>query len=184
MRRAYGTIKRISKTDKPGEIEMRKGARHGRRARKRYISARMNPSPEEIRREFAGSVSGARDLYFPKGTPAGLAKLGKLVSITTEEGTIKPVAGTAWLCSDTKGKMHLGSTSGNPLYAGPKRSFGHVSKVEYEDFKKHLGYTHPTIFFHHVGEETGEQPTLHTDGDGGLVFRGGAYRVGPRGLEN
>ncbi|MBO0719211.1 MAG: hypothetical protein J2P41_00180 [Blastocatellia bacterium] len=145
---------------------------------------RSNETPEQIRKEFAGSVSGHRDLYFPEGTPQGLAKLGKLISITTEEGTIKPVAGSAWLCADTKGHLHLGSTSGAPLYDGPKRDFGEVSKIEYEDLKKHLGYTKPTIFFHHVGERTGERPTLHADGRGGLVFRGGAYWIGPRGLEN
>jgi hypothetical protein len=145
---------------------------------------RNQASPESIRRQFAGYVSGERDLFFPEGTPQGLAKLGKLVSITTEEGTIKPVAGTAWLCSDTHGKLHLGSTTHADLYSGPKRNFGEVSKVEYEDYKKHLGYTQPVIWFHHLGEKNGIRPTLCADGEGGLVFKGGDYYVGPRGLEN
>lgn len=186
MRRTYGTIKRISKISGDSEIEMRKGVRHGMQARRRFERkyGYRNPSPAEIRKEFSGGVTGARDLYFPQGTPHGLAKLGKVVSITTEEGTIKPVAGTAWLCSDTKGKLHLGSTNGAPLYDGPRRSFGEVTKLEYEDVKRHLGHVHPTIFFHHVGEENGIRPRLYADGKGGLVFKGGAYRITSRGLEN
>lgn len=145
---------------------------------------RNQVTPEDIRQEFAGAVHGERDLYFPEGTPQGLAKLGKLVSITTEEGTIKPVAGTAWLCADTHGQLHLGSVSGAPLYDGPPRDFGEVSKLEYEDVKHHLGYTKPTIFFHHVGEKNGIRPSLYADGRGGLVFRGGDYFITSRGLEN
>jgi hypothetical protein len=175
--RAWGTSTQRAKAAKAYKGAMR---RLGRIA----SGMRRNPSPAEIRRQFAGSVSGERDLYFPHGTPQGLAKLGKLVSITTEEGTIKPVAGTAWLCADTHGKLHLGSTNGAPLYDGPPRDFGEVSKIEYQDVKKHLGYTRPTIFFHHVGEKNHIRPTLHADGEGGLVFRDGDYHITSRGLEN
>ena len=145
---------------------------------------RRNTSAESIRKEFAGSVNGSRDLFFPQGTPQGLAKLGKLVSITTEEGTIKPVHGSAWLCADTKEKLHIGATSNTPLFSGPARSFGKVTKVEYESSKPHLGYRGPIIWFHKLGEETGEKPTLHADGKGGLKFKGGRYRLTRRGIEN
>lgn len=147
---------------------------------------RKNASAKQIREKFAGSAGRGRDLYFPKGTPPGqLAKLGRLVSITTESGTIKPIAGSAWLCADTRGKLHLGSTSGAPLFDGPARNFGKVSKLEYEEKKPHLGYgKNPIIWFHHVGEESGRKPTLHADGSGGLVFKGGAYRITARGIEN
>lgn len=145
---------------------------------------KRNPSAESIRKTFAGSINGERDLYFPQGTPAGkLAKLGKLVSITTEAGTIKPVHGTAWLCADTRGKLHIGSTSNAPLFDGPARSFGHVTKLEYESSKPHLGYG-PTIWFHRAGEEDGIRPSLYADGKGGLKFRGGNYRLTERGIEN
>lgn len=144
---------------------------------------RKNPSPESIRKTFAGSVSGSRDLYFPQGTPQGLAKLGKLVSITTEEGTIKPVSGSAWLCADTKERLHIGSTGNAPLFDGPARSFGKVSKVEYESSKPHLGYRGPIIWFHHMGEGGGSRPSLHADGKGGLKFKGGNYRLTKRGIE-
>jgi hypothetical protein len=145
---------------------------------------RNNPSAESIRKEFAGSVNGERDLFFPQGTPSGkLAKLGKLVSITTEEGTIKPVSGSAWLCADTKERLHIGSTSNAPLFSGPAHSFGKVSKVEYESSKPHLGYRGPIIWFHHMGEGGGSRPSLYADGKGGLKFKGGNYRLTKRGIE-
>lgn len=161
------------------ENPMRKGMR------KDYSRAKkQNQTAEQIRKKFTGSVKGERTLYVPDSTPREkLAKLGKLISITTEEGTIKPVAGEAWLLSDTRGHLHLGSLSKAPLYNGPKRSFGKVFKIEYEDVKKHLGYG-PTIFFHHMGEENGKRPTLYADGEGGLIFRGGDYEVTANGLVN
>jgi len=70
------------------------------------------------------------------------------------------------------------------LFDGPARNFGEVSKIEYESRKPHLGYKNPVIWFHHLGEEDGVKPTLRADGKGGLVFRGGHYRITSRGLEN
>lgn len=146
---------------------------------------RINPSATSIRKKFAGSVNGSRDLFFPQGTPSGqLAKLGKLVLIETEKGTIKPVHGTAWLCADTKERLHIGSTTNAPLYSGPARSFGKVTKVEYESSKPHLGYRGPIIWFHNMGEKGGSKPTLHADGKGGLKFRGGRYALTTRGIEH
>lgn len=145
---------------------------------------RRNQSPDAIRKDFAGSVSGSRDLYFPQGTPQGLAKLGKLVSIKTEEGTLKPVSGTAWLVCDTKGHLHIGTTQNKPLWDGQAHSFGAVKEVEYESAKPHLGFPNPIVFYHKLGEETGRKPTLHADGKGGLKFKGGAYRITSRGIEN
>jgi len=188
LRRGYGKARRLSK--KSGDTKsMRLAARYMKQKgiphAPRPKRTRKNPDAASIRKEFAGAVNGERDLFFPQGTPAGkLAKLGKLVSITTEEGTIKPVSGTAWLCADTRGKLHIGSTSGAPLFDGPKRSFGHVTKLEYESSKPHLGYRGPIIWFHRAGEENGIKPTLHADGKGGLVFRGGDYRLTRRGIEN
>jgi hypothetical protein len=188
MRRGYAKARRLSK--KSGDTKtMRLAARYmkqrGIKHAPRPKRTRKNPDAVSIRKEFAGTVNGERDLFFPQGTPAGkLAKLGKLVSITTEEGTIKPVSGSAWLCADTRGKLHIGSTSGAPLFDGPKRSFGHVTKLEYESTKPHLGYKGPIIWFHRAGEENGIRPTLHADGKGGIVFRGGDYRLTRRGIEN
>jgi hypothetical protein len=110
--------------------------------------------------------------------------LGNLVLIQTEQGTIKPVRGTAVLLADTRGKLHIGTTSKSDLFSGPARSFGKVSKIEYESSKPHLGYKGPIIWFHRVGEENGVKPTLHADGKGGLIFKGGQYRLTKRGIEN
>lgn len=145
---------------------------------------KRNPSPAANRREFAGRYTGDKDLYFPQGTPTGLSKLGKLVLIKTQSGTIAPVKGTVWLCRDTKGKLHLGTTSNAPLTDLPSGSLGEVKRLEYEESKPHLGHPNPTIWFHRMGEETGERPTLYSDGQGGLKFRGGRYRITSRGIEN
>ena len=188
MRRGYAKARRLAK--KSGDTKtMRLAARYmkqrGIKHAPRPKRTRKNPDAASIRKTFAGQINGERDLFFPQGTPSGkLAKLGKLVSITTEEGIIKPVHGTAWLCADTRGKLHIGSTSNAPLFNGPARSFGHVTKLEYESSKPHLGYRGPIIWFHKAGEENGIRPTLRADGKGGLVFRGGDYRLTRRGIEN
>lgn len=182
-RKKAGRARAASKT--------RNGSRRGSMAKARKKPAsrvargKRNPSARSIRKKFAGSVSGSRDLFFPQGTPSGqLAKLGKLVLIQTEKGTIRPVNGTAWLCADTKERLHIGSTTNAPLYSGPARSFGKVTKVEYESSKPHLGYRGPIIWFHHMGERGGVKPTLHADGKGGLKFRGGRYKLTTRGIEH
>jgi len=144
-----------------------------------------NPSAESIRKTFAGRVTGERDVFVPSATPKGkLAKLGNLVLIKTEQGVIKPVRGSAVLLADTRGKLHIGTTSKSDLFSGPRQSFGHVKRIEYEGSKPHLGFPNPIIWHHRMGEETGHRPTLHADGRGGLVFRGGRYRLTRRGVEN
>ncbi len=154
------------------------GSKATRKARKR------NPSPDAIRKDFAGRVGKGAELYFPEGTPTGLAKLGKLVSIQTEEGTLKPTNGTAWLCADTKGKLHIGTTANKPLWSGDAHSFGSVRQVEYLEAKPHLGFPNPIVFYHKLGEENGVKPKLYADGKGGLKFRGGAYRITREGIVN
>lgn len=146
---------------------------------------KTNPSASSIRKTFAGRYDKDSTLAFPDGTPAGkLAKLGKLVLIQTEAGTIKPINGTAWLCADSKGKLHIGSVNKSKLFGGPAQNFGKVSKVEYQESKPHLGYPSQTIWFHKMGEESGQKPSLYADGKGGLCFKGGAYRITERGIEN
>lgn len=147
---------------------------------------KRNPNtPADNRREFAGRYNGDRDLFFPQGTPAGLSKLGKLTLLKTDVGDIAPVKGTAWLCRDAAGKLHIGTTSPNAvLWDGPAQSLGQVKRLEYEESKPHLGYPNPVVWFHRMGEETGERPTLHADGKGGLKFRGGRYRIESRGIVN
>ena len=134
---------------------------------------------------FQGKTSTkSTSLNFPNGTPANVYKLGSLHSITLADGrTIKPAGKAVWLCADTKGKLHLGTT-GERLTNAPKGSLGKVKEVEYITSKPHLGDNKPARYFHQLGEETGEKPTLYSDGNGGLVFKGGAYSITSRGIVN
>ncbi|MBO0723761.1 MAG: hypothetical protein J2P41_23250, partial [Blastocatellia bacterium] len=91
--------KKVAKPAKKRGNPRRKGL-HGAYAklhkmgvrRKSYIATsrrqirkatKRNPSPAEIRREFAGRYDKDSRLFFPDGTPHGLAKLGKLLAIKT-----------------------------------------------------------------------------------------------------
>ena len=134
---------------------------------------------------FQGKASTkSTTLNFPNGTPANVYKLGTLHSIKLANGSvIKPSGKTVWLCADTKGKLHLG-TSGERLVNHPKGSLGKVAEVEYITSKPHLGEPTVSRYFHKLGEETGEKPTLYSDGNGGLVFKGGAYSITSRGIVN
>lgn len=149
---------------------------------------KASPKARAIREKFTGLKSRkTATLNAPRGTPANLAKLGKLVSITTKQGVIRPArrnpASTVWLCSDTKGRLHF-ATAGEQLIDGPKRSFGEVYEIEYETAKPHLGHKKPTIFFHKMGEEGGKRPELLADGEGGLKLRGGSYQIASEGIRN
>jgi hypothetical protein len=134
---------------------------------------------------FQGKASTkSTALNFPNGTPANVYKLGTLHSIKLANGSvIKPTGKAVWLCADTKGKLHLGTT-GERLVNAPKGSLGKVAEVEYITSKPHLGEPTVSRYFHKLGEETGEKPTLYSDGNGGLIFKGGAYSITSRGIVN
>jgi len=145
---------------------------------------RRNPNVKELRETFSGTKSRKTTvLNAPNGTPAHLTKLGKLVLIKTQSGTIKPASGTTWLCADAKGKLHLATSAGS-LYDGAAGSFGKVLKIEYEARKPHLGHPNLTVFFHPLGELDGIKPELIADGKGGLKFRGGNYKITREGIVN
>ena len=153
--------------------------------------ARRNPdTPAQKLQEWRGYPKTGEDtLRFPTGTPSGLYKLGVLKKIILSNGTrITPAAGQAWLCADTNGKLHIGGKT-NTAAKGrvvdwPKDNLGKVKQVEYEARKPHLGDNERTIYFHKLGEDDGNKPTLHSDGEGGLLFKGGNYSVTSRGLVN
>lgn len=151
---------------------------------KKRNTAKASPKVRQLRETFTGKKSTkTATLNAANGTPNNLAKLGKLILIKTQRGTIKPASGTTWLCADAKGKLWLATSAGS-LYDGPAGSFGKVSQVEYETSKPHLGHARPTIFFHKMGEAGGSQPELIADGKGGLKFRGGSYRITREGIVN
>lgn len=148
---------------------------------------RRNPNADTkaAYESFQGKPSTkSTSLNFPNGTPANVYKLGTLHSITLQSGAVvKPAGKTVWLCADTKGKLHLG-TSGERLVNAPKGALGKVKEVEYITTKPHLGDNRPTRYYHELGEETGQKPTLYIDGAGGLVFKGGATYVRSDGIHN
>lgn len=141
---------------------------------------RRNESGAEARREeFAGKVTGYKDLFFSEGTPQGLSTLGPLRLIRTAVGDIQPVNGGAWLCQDAKGKLFIGASSERPLWNGTAQSFGAVKRVEYECAKPHLGEPGKVIWFH---DFEAPLPELHADGHGGLRFVGGGYTIQREGI--
>jgi len=145
-----------------------------------------NPTASQIRKTFAGRHKKNSTLYFPDGTPQGIAKLGKLIKIKLKRGhpiALSNPAGEVWLCCDENYKLHLGSTINAPLFHGPARDLGEVKEIEYLEAKPHLGYP-KTIWFHHMGEEGGARPHLHVTKKGELKFKGGDYRITSRGIEN
>lgn len=151
----------------------------------------QNPTSSKVRKlreSFTGLKSRKTAVMnAPKGTPANLAKLGKLISIKAARGTIRPgrrnPGSVVWLCADARGKLHL-ATSGDRLIDGPAQSFGEIREIEYEAIKPHLGHKRPTIFFHHMGEEGGRRPELVSDGAGGLKIKGGTYYITPEGIRD
>ena len=153
---------------------------------KRVLNPRKpkaSPKVRELREKFTGTASRkTATMNASEGTPANLAKLGKLHVIITETSNIYPAkTGTTWLCADAKGELHL-TTTAERLIDGPARNFGEVIQIEYEATKPHLGHSRPTIFFHKMGEEGGKRPVLIADGKGGLKLRGGSYRIEREGI--
>lgn len=152
------------------------------------VTVRRNPdTPAELLKDFRGYPKDKDStLYFAEGTPTGLYKLGSLYQIRLVNGTkIKPTAGNVWLCADTKGKLYLGTTDSKQVLANaPRGSLGKVQQVEYTARKSHLGDSQVTRYYHNLGEETGEKPSLYSDGKGGLLFKGGATYVRSDGIHN
>lgn len=154
---------------------------------KRTRKRNPNVSPEARAgfESFNGRESKrALTLNFPDGTPQGCYVLGKLKLLKLEGGgKVKPLQPSVYLCADQKQKLHIGTT-GERLADCAKGTIGVLTQIEYEQRKPHLGYPKQTIFFHKTGEETGEKPTLYSDGKGGLLIRGGNYSITPEGLRN
>lgn len=148
--------------------------------RKPGASRRRNDGAEGRREQFAGKVTGHKELYFPTGTPQGLSTLGPLRRIRTDAGDIVPARGTAYLCEDAKHRLHIGTSSPNaPLIDGPARSFRKVHRIEYDCRKPHLGYPQVVTWFHDFKDPL---PTLKSDGQGGLSFGGGGYTIAREGI--
>lgn len=154
---------------------------------------------DQIRETFSGRrPAKTNNLNAPDGTPASLAKLGRVVSITVKKagqkakkfffdkhrrgGKRNPELDLI-LVSDAKGKMHL-ATAAPKIVEGPAQNLGEVIRIDYQEAKPHLGYSNTETFYHHMGEEGGRRPTLYCDGKGGLKFIGGDYKITREGIRN
>ena len=87
-----------------------------------------------------------------------------------------------FLAADHRGKLHVvgGRYRANP----PGQTLGEIETIEYETTKPHLGQDDETIYFHHLGEETGERPVMRIDSDGLIKIVGGAYTIEADGIHN
>lgn len=146
---------------------------------------RNSPIAEQQRKQFAGHFDGYRDLYYPStNPPKEPSKLGELKSIRTSKADFNPIKGSMWLVRDSIGHLHIGTTRQGEMFAGPVQDLGVVERIEYLERKPHLGDYQLTEYYHRMGEESGIKPHLWSDGKGGLVFRGGDYRIESRGIVN
>lgn len=157
----------------------------------RQAEKRSNPKrpaaskTRKIYEKFSGKKAKRQTtLTAPAGTPSTVAKLGRLRLIRTTDGRKWAFAGAKapFLAADHKGKLHV---VGGQYRANPTgETCGEIERIEYETSKPHLGQTQPTIYFHDMGEETGERPTLKIDSEGLIKIAGGAYRIEADGIHN
>lgn len=190
------SIKKVAKsvvrTFKGAVSGIKKASKNApRKSRKRsgkVLSKSRKPNSsiaEGQRRQFAGHFDGYRTLYYPKSNPPkNPSKLGELKSIRTNHADFTPVNGSMWLVRDEHGHLHIGSTREGLMFDGPIQDLGAVQRIEYLERKPHLGDYELTEYYHRMGEENGRKPHLWSDGQGGLVFRGGDYRIESRGIVN
>jgi hypothetical protein len=61
---------------------------------------------------------------------------------------------------------------------------GVITRIEYVAKKEHLGDQVRTIYFHRMGEETGEKPRLVVNDEGLALIKGGNYRIDAAGIHN
>jgi hypothetical protein len=173
----------------PGLYEVKAAKRNPSRAKtaKKPRKDLASSKVRKIREKFSGQKSRkVTALRAPDGTPSELAKLGRVVSITTTRGKMsfaRNPGGEVWLCADSTGNMHLASSRPR-LTDAPRGDLGEVIEIEYLEAKPHLGHKKPTLFFHEMGEQGGRKPHLVSDGKGGLKFRGGDYRITREGIED
>lgn len=153
---------------------------NGRRGKKRnglYETFHGRPSSEDI------------ELVGPDGMPGRPDVLGELDMIR-----YRGVDGSVDLKFD-EGVYLVANKAGNRYwiaydprcivkYKETNSILGPATRLEYTAWKDHIPDSQPGHFYHKLGEETGEQPTLCIDHDGLLVLEGGAYETRSEGIVN
>ena len=144
-----------------------------------------NPPVRQIFETFNGRPATKTTIVqAPRRTPARVAQLGRLRLIRTADGRTWRFPGerAPFLAADSRGKLHVvgGQYRANP--AGEE--CGEIEQIEYQTSKPHLGHDNETIYYHQLGEETGERPILGITPAGELQITGGNYRIEADGIHN
>lgn len=147
---------------------------------------RTNPAAEKkLYESFTGKKARKNsDVTAPTGTPSHVAKLGDLRLIQTTDGRRWKFSGpnAPVLAADRRQKLHVVGGRYRAIPAG--ESCGEIERIEYEASKPHLGHAKRSIYYHELGEDTGERPTLRIDQDGLIRIEGGAYWIESDGIHN
>ena len=128
----------------------------------------------------------------PNGTPANVDQLGQFTKFFWQDWDGKKYSvdleklGIPALLAANRNKEGFDSlyALGDFVLDMPQGDHGHITRVEYRAQKAHLGDDSPRVYYHELGEETGEPPVLRVDKEGHMHFRGGAYTIEDRGIVN
>lgn len=164
------------------------------------IRRRRNYEVGSIYESFTGQAHDSEaQVLAPTGAPMNLDELGEFVefkwvgrdgeryTVNLEDQGIEAIL-AAHRYADGRDELVLTSAPGQPLpYFGdylPHGDHGHICEVTYRAQKAHLGDHSPKLYYHQLGEETGQPPTFHINREGELVFKGGEYWIEDRGIVN
>jgi len=168
--------------------------------KKGKMPARRNPEAGELFETFTGQAHTHHDtVTAPTGAPANLDLLGDFVEFkwmdadgkrhtVNLEGQGVPAKLAAHQYADGRQGLFLVSAPGHPLPSFgdylPHGDHGYIYEVTYRAQKLHLGDAKPQLYYHQLGEETGQPPVLHINKDGELIFKGGEYWIEASGIHN
>ncbi|HMV47025.1 MAG TPA: hypothetical protein PLD20_05795 [Blastocatellia bacterium] len=160
---------------------------------------RRNPDGELFEMFTGQPHTGHVGVIAPTGAPRNLDELGDFVEFKwidaagnrhtvnlEDQGIAAKLAGHQY--ADGRFEMVLTSAPGQKLpYFGdylPAGDHGYIYEVTYRAQKAHLGDTKPRLYYHKLGEETGNPPIFHINRDGELIFKGGEYWIEASGIHN
>lgn len=151
---------------------------------------RRNPANGTAYEMFTGQdYKGYFEMSVPASAPANLDELGKFHEFKwkdfdgkTHTVDFKQAGANVVLCCD-RNRTRLW-VAGNAKFPLPAGEHGEITQVTYQQKKLHLGDKEKTLYFHNLGEETGERPIFQIDKDGRMLFKGGAYTIEADGIHN
>lgn len=173
-----------------------------KKAKRNFASRRpyRNPEAGQLFEMFTGqSHTGHEVVTAPTGAPSNLDQCGQFVEFkwidldgkrhtVNLEGQGIPAILAAHRYANGHDELFLVSAPGLPLpnfgdYL-PHGDNGFIYEVTYRAQKAHLGDTKPQLYYHKLGEETGQPPVLHINKQGELIFKGGEYWLEATGIHN